>query len=306
MRDDGKSVRLFLVDGGMSGIVTAEVVNWTGHLVLSPISRIAEFVRRPEASKTGVYMLFSELVSLGGKRSVYIGESDEVGRRILQHSKNDAREFSSFVLITSKDLNLTKAHARYIENRLTELAHSSGRAMVENRKEPTQGALPESDIADMAYFVEQVRLALPVLGFEVLKEPFVSSPNKNDTVSGHIRSDSDVILLSLAPNRKGLQAKAKMKDDEVLVLAGSWAVKNPEYASNQFDELRNELIAGGALVESADTKYLCFAYDVEFSSPSAAAAFIRGRSANGRTDWLTADTSQTLRDYQNAQAEAAL
>ncbi len=34
MRNDGKSVRLFLVDGGMSGIVTAEVVNWTGHLVL--------------------------------------------------------------------------------------------------------------------------------------------------------------------------------------------------------------------------------------------------------------------------------
>ncbi|UWX83682.1 hypothetical protein [Arthrobacter sp. zg-Y1110] len=30
----GKSVRLFLVDGTPGGLVTAEIMNWTGHVLV--------------------------------------------------------------------------------------------------------------------------------------------------------------------------------------------------------------------------------------------------------------------------------
>ncbi len=251
-------------------------------------------------------MLFSELVSLGGKRSVYIGESDEVGRRILQHSKNDAREFSSFVVITSKDLNLTKAHARYMENRLTELASSSGRASVENKKEPTQGSLPESDVADMAYFIEQVRLALPVLGYDILKEPFVSTSIRHDTVVTEQSSGLEIIPLSLVSKKGGLRAEAQMKEDEVLVLEGSLATKSPSYATNQYEHLRSELLSDGGLLPTDDGKHLRFTRNVAFKSPSAAAATIIGRNANGRTEWSIKNRNLSLKDYQHRQAEAAL
>lgn len=64
MSASGRSVRLFLVDGTATGMITAEVVNWTGHLLLAPRARLPEVLQRAEAQKTGVYMLFGEIVRL--------------------------------------------------------------------------------------------------------------------------------------------------------------------------------------------------------------------------------------------------
>ena len=119
MSSVGRSIRLFLVDGNPNGIITAEVVNWTGHVLLAPRSKLADVLNRPELQKTGVYFLFGELSELGGRRPVYIGESDNVGKRILQHVKAEEKDFEKFCLVTSKDLNLTKAHARFLERRFS-------------------------------------------------------------------------------------------------------------------------------------------------------------------------------------------
>jgi hypothetical protein len=51
--------------------------------------------------------------------------------------------------------------------------------------------------------------------------------------------------------------------------------------------LRKELIADGTLVQKDG--FYRFAKDVEFSSPSAAAAVIEGGSANGLIEWRTKD-----------------
>ncbi len=50
---------------------------------------------------------------------------------------------------------------------------------------------------------------------------------------------------------------------------------------------RKQLVAGGVLIEKDGV--LVFTKDVEFSSPSAAAAVIHGDSANGLTAWKTED-----------------
>jgi hypothetical protein len=51
--------------------------------------------------------------------------------------------------------------------------------------------------------------------------------------------------------------------------------------------LRQQLIAEGALIEREG--FLVFTKDVEFSSPSAAAAVIHGGTANGLLAWKTKD-----------------
>ena len=38
----GRSLRLFLVDGTPNGLLTAEIMNWTGHVLTSPRSKLAE------------------------------------------------------------------------------------------------------------------------------------------------------------------------------------------------------------------------------------------------------------------------
>ena len=278
--------------------MTAEVVNWTGHLLLAPVSKLAEVLSRLEMQKTGVYLLFGELSELGGRRPVYIGESDNVGKRIAQHTKDEGKNIDKFCVITSKDLNLTKSHARYIENKLTSIAINSERAEVLNKKEPSIGSLPESDIADMNYFIEQVRLVLPVLGFDVLKDKFVIPDHIGKHIMYEPKTDYEIVPLVLRASRKGLEAKAVEKGGEVKVLKGSLADRFPEHATNQYAQLRDRLIRDGILVPKDDGPFLVFTQDALFSSPSAAAAVIYGRNANGRTSWGLADMNRTLKEHQ--------
>lgn len=56
----GKSVRLFLADGTPGGLLTAEIMNWTGHLIAAPRSELASLLKRPEASRTGLYILLGD------------------------------------------------------------------------------------------------------------------------------------------------------------------------------------------------------------------------------------------------------
>ena len=63
----GKSIRLFLADGTPGGLLTAEIMNWTGHVVAAPRSDLAALLKRPEASRTGIYILLGDDPnSLGG------------------------------------------------------------------------------------------------------------------------------------------------------------------------------------------------------------------------------------------------
>jgi hypothetical protein len=47
-----------------------------------------------------------------------------------------------------------------------------------------------------------------------------------------------------------------------------------------------------------------FTKDYAFSSPSAAAAIVAGRSANGRTSWVLQSTGQTYADWEESLVQA--
>jgi hypothetical protein len=59
--------------------------------------------------------------------------------------------------------------------------------------------------------------------------------------------------------------------------------------------LRQKLVQDGALIEKAGV--LVFRQDVEFTSPSAAAAVIHGGGANGLTAWRDA-AGKTLKELE--------
>jgi hypothetical protein len=64
-------------------------------------------------------------------------------------------------------------------------------------------------------------------------------------------------------------------------------------------------VESGRLVDGADPDTLVFADNVAFDSPSAAAAVVLGRNANGRIEWKTADTNKTYADWQALQLKLA-
>ncbi len=309
----GRSVKLFLVDGTPSGVVTAEIINWSGHALLAPRSDLSVVRLRPELQKTGVYFLMGEIATISERRRVYIGEGDDVGRRIEQHaSSKDDDFFERFCVFTSKDANLTKAHARFLESRLTKIARESGRADVLNGNNPPSGSLPESDIADMEFFISQIQLILPVLGFDLLKKTSQTLINTG-LADGHkanlpqSRRGSDrlgPIELELLDRKSGVAARAILDDSEYVVLSDSTAraeaQKSLEEHLGSYFALRSSLLSDGTLLPVANNPTLLrFSRDVVFRSPSAAAAVILGRSDNGRRSWRVKDTNEVLADYQN-------
>jgi hypothetical protein len=111
----GKTIRLFLVDGSPSGVLTAEIMNWTGHVLSAQRASLVEILRRPEANRTGIYFLVGSDPDRLGQSIVYIGESDNVGDRLTQHNRDEGKNFwESTCIVTNKDANLTKAHVRYL------------------------------------------------------------------------------------------------------------------------------------------------------------------------------------------------
>ena len=119
-------------------------MNWTGRVLVARCSRIGEAVKRDEARGTGIYFLVGDDPDKPTKSKVYIGEGDLVADRIKIHISDESKDFWTRVcFVTSKDLNLTKAHVRYLESRLIELARVSDRANLANNNDPGNKCLPE-------------------------------------------------------------------------------------------------------------------------------------------------------------------
>jgi predicted GIY-YIG superfamily endonuclease len=173
----GRQIKLYLAEGTPGGLTTAEIMNWTGHVVAASRSDLAQLLMRDEPKRTGVYVLLGEVADseVVNTRALYVGEGDDISRRLRQHAKAEEQGGKDFwdrvLILTSKDANLTKAHARYLEARLLEMAQAAGRAQVTNTQNPEPALLPEADISDMEYYLAQVLTVLPVLGVHDFRKP---------------------------------------------------------------------------------------------------------------------------------------
>ena len=298
----GRSVRLFLVDGTATGLITAEIMNWTGHVLAGSRSGLPAFLKRQELDRTGIYFLTGPDPADPDTLQLYIGESDNVRRRLVHHSKDENKDFwERTCVVTSKDQNITKAHARYLESRLIAIANAVGTATVVNGTAPPPVALPEADASDMEFFVDQLRLILPVLGLDFVR---LHKAAEQTTIDGTEKPGQAEVapLFRLVSKKHGLEAQAREIDGEFVVLAGSDAAKDWRGASDHRNSIRHaQLIKSGKLVPG-DKGNLRLTENVAFGSPSAAASVIRGQPANGRTSWKVDGSNVTYRDWHSEQA----
>lgn len=290
--DTGRSVRLYLVDGSATGLVTAEIVNWTGHVLSGPRSRLDSALKRNETKRTGVYLLYGEIGD-SELPSVYVGEGDEISQRLYIHARDNTKEYwDRFVAVTSKDLNLTKAHVKYLESRLIEILKALKKSDVQNRTDPGFDRLPEADISDMETFLNELRLVLPVIGVDFLRKP-------NTERKSSARNDGENVLFTLANSRKGINAQAVEADGEFVVLAGSKGSLNESPSFHEKLKAKRQVVIESERAKRVGEENFELVEDVSFSSPSAAAVFLFGTSRNGRTDWLVSGKGQTYGDWKD-------
>lgn len=294
----GRSVRLFLADGTALGLITAEIMNWTGHVLTGSRSGLPAFLNRPELDRTGIYFLTGPAPDDPDTLQVYIGESDNVRKRLIQHSKDDTKDFwERTCVVTSKDQNITKAHARYLEARLIAIANATGIASVVNGTAPPLVALPEADASDTEYFIEQLRLILPVLGLDFLRQAKVAA-RKDSPQTAEAISESTSPLFRLSSKKHRIEAQAREIDGEFVVLEGSAAVAAwSSKADHSYSKRHTQLVKTGKLI-TGDGGHLRFVEDVAFRSPSAASAVILGRPDNGRLSWKLDGSNTSYGDWQ--------
>lgn len=276
------TIKIFLVHGDAKRLRTAELSNWTGKAVAGPRSEFDSVLARDESHNSGVYFL-TGIDPETGTNTVYIGEAESIRDRVKSHLDKDF--WNHIVFITSKDENLTKSHIRYLEGRLIDQAKQAGRAQVKN-SQGSGARLPESDREDMEIFLKKIHQLLPVLGVEVL-------------VPTSIKAAGATELELLSCEIKGLKATGHLTPNGIVVFAGSQAVLNERPSSHKYPwpvNMRQKLKDEGALTVKTD--HLLFMQDVEFSSPSAAAAVIHGGHANGLTAWKNKD-GKSLKELES-------
>ena len=267
------TIKLFLPRGDAKSLRTAEISNWTGKAVAAPRTELDELLAREELEKAGVYILIGSDPLTNAARA-YIGEAEVIRERLKQHK---TKEFwVSAIVFVSKDENLTKAHVRFLENRLLAEAAQIGRFTLE-QNQAGGSKLPESDREDMEVFLARIRQLLPVLGSDILAP--IAQPAANAQPGG-------VLFCRI----KGAEARGQRTANGFVVFHDSTAVLEERPSAESYPYAlvqRKKLIADGSLIQ--DGGFLIFTKDAEFSSPSGAAVVIHGGSVNGLTAWKTKD-----------------
>ncbi|MCH7575925.1 MAG: GIY-YIG nuclease family protein [Candidatus Marinimicrobia bacterium] len=297
----GKSILLYLIDGNPDGIIHAEIRNWTGKLIVCNWGELHLLKKMDEPHRPGLYIIEGADPKGGLKKLTYIGEGDDTYSRLKAHTADDKGKFADrCVLIVSKDENLTKAHTRYLESRLIGLAKAADRVKLLNGTSPDLPPLPDADKSDMEYFLRQIELVLPVLGFHLLQQLPELDIDARTAVPGDEDWDYEKYPVFYIDS-VGVFATMVLSEGRFLVITKSTARVEAVKSWTAYVDLRNQLFASGSLKQTDTVELYEFSKTVEFNSPSAAASVVLARNANGPKTWKNLKTGQTYKAWQEEQ-----
>ena len=272
--DYRKTITLFLLDGKQDGRISCELSNWTGKAYRIPHSLIRQCSDRPDLDNAGVYILFGKSDDPGKEGRAYIGEADGIRRRLEQHLAQ--KDFwNDAIVFISKDGYLNKAHIKYLESELYEIAVKTDRYKIENTNKPTRATISEPNIAEMEEFIDNIKLLIGTLGFKIF-EPLLS-PNET--------AHQEILFIQAA---RGADAQGIRTPEGFVVLKNSRiATETTNSYADNYRIMRERLLADHTIIAEDDK--LLLTRDTLFSSASTAASIVMGRSANGLTEWKTKD-----------------
>ena len=260
-----KTIQIFLPDGNPKSIKIAEITNRTVKALLIPRSKLETAYNRSEINNVGIYFLFGSSEE-DSSPVVYVGEAENVLTRIKQH--NRSKDFwNTALVIVSKTKHFTKSHIKFLEWHCYKDAKSSSRYKIENSVEPTQSHISESMQADLMFDFETIKILTSTLGYNLFDEI-------------KKKSESDILICK----GKDALAEGQYSEEGLIVFAGSKCnLEESKTAGTWVKGMRQKLIEDGKLIQKDNV--FVFSSDHIFSSPSAGAAVVLARRANGWIEW---------------------
>jgi len=290
------TLELFFIDGRPDGMLTAEVFGWTGHLLVTPRTRLADALKREESSYTGIYILLGELED---EALAYIGEGENIANRIKSHdSKKDW--WTRAILITSAANNLHKAHVQYLEARLVSEALSAANTKLENNTNPSPASLSEAARANMESFIDQLLMILPAVRVDL----FTSKVKTNVPLDSKNNHKQENTVFELTLKKEGIKATAILDDGEFVVQKGSLARNKyigERSEKSYYWKIYDKLVEQGVLKKEGGK--MVFTQSYAFSSTSAAGAVCNGRSTAGPIAWKECGSGLTYKEWEAANLE---
>lgn len=271
----GKTIELFFVNGTADDVVTAELSNWNAQAIRIPRAECRnpthEHIVRA-LKGVGVYFLICQ--NDGGKEGVYVGEAENVHKRLCDHLREyDVGKETYYwnYAIAFVGGRLDKALIRYLENRLVGILKGCGRCLCLTQNTYQSTVLKPSQIATMEEFIDNTHVVMEALGCKfMIPPPSVTTTTQTFNCIGR---DAD--------------AKGFLSLNGFTVLEGSRVASSTvtsfKTRGRGYYDLRKRLEADGTIAESK------FVRNYEFSSPSSASAVVLGRNSNGNHDWKTDD-----------------
>ena len=269
-----QTIQIYLPAGDPRGMRVAEITTRIVRVVEVPRSQLADFLKMPEAQQVGVYFLMGELSEAGLPRA-YIGQSGNVGMRLVQH--NQSKDFWNRALVVISLTNsMTQTHALFLEWFAIAEATQAGRYSLENGNAGSQPYTPAPLQADCHEIHETAATLLATLGQPIF-EPLTNAPTaKGETELFYCKgSGADGVGEYTTEGfvvRKGAKARTEIV---------------PSFVGTSGERLRTVLIKEGVLI--VQNGELRLVRDQLFTSPSSASDVLTGRNSNGWVEWKAAN-----------------
>ena len=157
-----QTIQIYLPAGDPRGMRVAEITTRIVRVIKVPRSQLADFLKMPEAQQVGVYFLMGELSEAGLPRA-YIGQSGNVGSRLVQH--NQGKDFwNRAMVVISLTNSMTQTHALFLEWFAIGQATKAGRYSLENGNTGARPHTPAPLEADCHDIHETAATLLATLG----------------------------------------------------------------------------------------------------------------------------------------------
>jgi len=263
-----KTIEIYLPTGDATKVSHARITTEAIRVVFLEKSELEH--QKRDLQIMGCYILVG--VDKNGNDSVYIGETESLYDRLLEHKKK--KDFWNKVY-TLQNLGGTfdKAHLTYLEKLMIGYAKEVSRFTVHNSNSGKTTTIPESKKNECLVYFETIKTLLKALGFTV----FVPEVDKRD-IKGKMKF--------FFKHNDGLwDAEGVYVDEKFIVLKGSITRKEPTKHKQNSNELkfRDKLIDDGVIQEIDGV--LKFVKDYAFSSPSYASDIVSLGSNSGWIVW---------------------
>lgn len=225
---------------------------------------------------------------------VYIGQAsvrkngEGILNRLFEHNRNPKKDYwaEAIALTTSND-SLGPTEISYLEHQFYQLALNAKRYGVKNDNDPMPGNISEEKQSELDEFIDYAEVIVGTLGHKVFV-PLVSNAENNE------RASSESVTLYC--KRSCINSVGVRTSDGFVIKRGSIISSKvtkscPDYVLKKREQLKHLITENNMLVE-----------DILFNTPSGAASFACGSSANGNVEWKDSQ-GVTLKELDEINSE---